>query len=197
MKRETFITAWAKELMLQDKVLGINTAKKFLNEFYDKVVGHSTEQPEGEIPTLDEADVLVKQTDYAIEAAHTDINPINWGDAAAFYIEGFKASSFQQPPKESGEGMTLRELRIKSITGTFIIGDCGIKEPPNWENHAKRLEHMILAGYFSTPTPALPDEGEETKQLLIDFCEVYAMGQFEDPDDIEGIVDWYLRVKEN
>ena len=39
---------------------------------------------------LDKADVLVKQTDYAIEATHTDINPINWGDASAFFIEGTK-----------------------------------------------------------------------------------------------------------
>ena len=37
----------------------------------------------------------------------------------------------------------------------------------------------------------------EAKELLIDFCEVYATGQFEDPDDIEGIVDWYLKVKDN
>lgn len=35
------------------------------------------------------------------------------------------------------------------------------------------------------------------RQLLIDFCEIYAEGQFEDPDDIEGIVDWYLKVKDN
>ena len=43
-------------------------------------------------PTLDEADILIKSTDYYIEATHTDINPINHGDASAFYIEGFKAA---------------------------------------------------------------------------------------------------------
>ena len=37
----------------------------------------------------------------------------------------------------------------------------------------------------------------DVRQLLIDFCEIYAEGQFEDPDDIEGIVDWYLKVKDN
>ena len=37
----------------------------------------------------------------------------------------------------------------------------------------------------------------DVRQLLIDFCEIYAEGQFEDPDDTEGIVDWYLKVKDN
>lgn len=37
----------------------------------------------------------------------------------------------------------------------------------------------------------------QQRELLIDFCEVYAQGQFEDPDDTEGIVDWYMRVKDN
>lgn len=37
----------------------------------------------------------------------------------------------------------------------------------------------------------------DVRQLLIDFCETYAEGQFEDPDDTEGIVDWYLKVKDN
>ena len=40
--------------------------------------------------TLDEADKLVQQTDYIIEATHQDINPINLGDAAAFFIEGYE-----------------------------------------------------------------------------------------------------------
>jgi len=45
--------------------------------------------------TIDEADVLVFQTDYATEAAHTDINPINWGDASAFFIEGYSYAKKQ------------------------------------------------------------------------------------------------------
>lgn len=54
-----------------------------------------------DVPTLDEADVLVKSTNYAIEATHTDINPINWGDASAFYIEGFsKAIELITKPKK-------------------------------------------------------------------------------------------------
>lgn len=43
---------------------------------------------------------------------------------------------------------------------------------------------------------AIPDVSQQ-RELLIDFCEVYAEGQFEDPDDIEGIVDWYMKVKDN
>lgn len=39
---------------------------------------------------LDEADELIKKTDYIIEATHQDINPINLGDAAAFFIEGYE-----------------------------------------------------------------------------------------------------------
>ena len=40
--------------------------------------------------TLDEAEKLAKQTDYAFAAAETESNPINWGDAAAFFLEGVK-----------------------------------------------------------------------------------------------------------
>ena len=39
--------------------------------------------------TLDKADELVKKTDYYHLAAGTDENPINHGDAASFFIEGF------------------------------------------------------------------------------------------------------------
>lgn len=46
--------------------------------------------------------------------------------------------------------------------------------------------------------PAVSKSGEdERKALLIDFCEIYAKGGWEDADDTEGIVNWYLRVKDN
>lgn len=38
--------------------------------------------------TLDHAEHLARKTEYASIAAHQDINPINWGDAAAFFLEG-------------------------------------------------------------------------------------------------------------
>ena len=38
--------------------------------------------------TLDEADILAKETDYACYACE-DTEEINWGDAAAFFIEGY------------------------------------------------------------------------------------------------------------
>jgi hypothetical protein len=40
--------------------------------------------------TLDEAEELAKKTDYAWMATHTEEeNPINWGDAGAFFLEGY------------------------------------------------------------------------------------------------------------
>lgn len=41
---------------------------------------------------LDEADKLARETDYADAATHQDDNPINWGDAAAFFLEGYEHS---------------------------------------------------------------------------------------------------------
>jgi len=40
--------------------------------------------------TFEEAEKEVRNTDYAIEAANQEENPINWSDAAAFYLEGHK-----------------------------------------------------------------------------------------------------------
>ena len=37
--------------------------------------------------TLEDADILCKRTDYAIDCCDED-NPVNWGDAAAFFLEG-------------------------------------------------------------------------------------------------------------
>ena len=39
---------------------------------------------------LNKAMELAMNTDYACESAHQDINPINKGDAGAFFLEGYK-----------------------------------------------------------------------------------------------------------
>ena len=39
--------------------------------------------------TLEEAEKLWPNTDYAFEAANQDGNPINTGDATAFFLEGY------------------------------------------------------------------------------------------------------------
>lgn len=39
--------------------------------------------------TFDEAENLWEKTDYAFEATHQDENPINGGDATAFFLEGY------------------------------------------------------------------------------------------------------------
>jgi hypothetical protein len=41
---------------------------------------------------IDQAEKAAKQTDYAFAAAGTKENPINWGDASAFYLEGWHAA---------------------------------------------------------------------------------------------------------
>jgi hypothetical protein len=40
--------------------------------------------------TLKEAEVLAKRCEYAWLAAGQKENPINWGDASAFYLEGWE-----------------------------------------------------------------------------------------------------------
>jgi hypothetical protein len=44
---------------------------------------------------IDQAEKAAKQTDYAFAAAGTKENPINWGDASAFYLEGWHAAMMQ------------------------------------------------------------------------------------------------------
>jgi len=39
---------------------------------------------------LDKATDLARETDYADAATHTDVNPINWADAGAFFLEGYE-----------------------------------------------------------------------------------------------------------
>ena len=40
--------------------------------------------------TLEEAEALAKQTDYAFELSDCDgLNPVNWADASAFFLEGY------------------------------------------------------------------------------------------------------------
>jgi hypothetical protein len=41
--------------------------------------------------SLEDAQKIAEESDYAFAAAGTDDNPINWGDAAAFVLEGYKA----------------------------------------------------------------------------------------------------------
>lgn len=50
--------------------------------------------------------------------------------------------------------MKVKEIRDKVITGSFVIGDEGMKEPctalgmDDWEFYAKRLETMVSMGEF-------------------------------------------------
>ena len=41
--------------------------------------------------SLEDAQKIAEESDYAFAASETDCNPINWGDAAAFVLEGYKA----------------------------------------------------------------------------------------------------------
>ena len=41
--------------------------------------------------SLEDAQKIAEESDYAFAASETDCNPINWGDAAAFVLEGHKA----------------------------------------------------------------------------------------------------------
>lgn len=60
----------------------------------------------------------------------------------------------------------LSNLRDKTITGTFMIGDGGLKLPPSWEFHAKRLEEMILAGEFASQ-PAVSEDAQPIDEFRI------------------------------
>ena len=43
---------------------------------------------------IEQAEILARGTDYAIEVEQTNYelgaDPINWGDASAFFLEGYK-----------------------------------------------------------------------------------------------------------
>ena len=41
--------------------------------------------------SLEDAQKIAEESDYAFAASETDCNHINWGDAAAFVLEGYKA----------------------------------------------------------------------------------------------------------
>ena len=110
-----FINTWASEW---DEITGWKVSEKYhkqLSEQLEPLINQEVEKriaermqtdntyadgyvdgyfDSGKTPpppiTLDEADKLVQQTDYIIEATHQDINPINLGDAAAFFIEGYE-----------------------------------------------------------------------------------------------------------
>jgi hypothetical protein len=57
---------------------------------------------------LDEAEKLARNTDYAVFASEQDPNPINFGDAAAFFLEGYeyakKQGVFSEWRKHHGAG---------------------------------------------------------------------------------------------
>ena len=62
--------------------------------------------------------------------------------------------------------MKVSEIRNKVITGSFTIGEDGMKEPvsalgmSDWEFYAKRLEEMLAKGMFESPQPAVVSDGE-------------------------------------
>ncbi len=45
--------------------------------------------------TFEEADKLWRETNYALYAAEQDCNPINAGDATAFFLEGYEYAQKQ------------------------------------------------------------------------------------------------------
>ena len=64
---------------------------------------------------LDKATDLARETDYADAATHTDVNPINWGDAGAFFLEGYEYAK-----KTSTAFARLKEVHAKLKDGLCI-----------------------------------------------------------------------------
>lgn len=55
--------------------------------------------------TLEEAEVLAKQTDYAFDLCDCDgLNPVNWADACAFFLEGYLHARKQANVKHDLQG---------------------------------------------------------------------------------------------
>lgn len=50
--------------------------------------------------TLDEAEKLAMETDYAVFAVETDDNKINIADAGAFFLEGYEYAKKEMTSKE-------------------------------------------------------------------------------------------------
>jgi len=62
--------------------------------------------------TLNEAEQLARATDYAIESeAVAHATPINWADAAAFFLEGYEFRAAQRHGKVRNE---IQTTNIKS-----------------------------------------------------------------------------------
>ena len=75
--------------------------------------------------SLEDAQKIAEESDYAFAASETDCNPINWGDAAAFVLEGYKACFAEltrwNDPKESVPDHKWAVL-IKITTRIYDVG---------------------------------------------------------------------------
>jgi hypothetical protein len=84
---------------------------------------------------LAEADKLARETDYALAATHQDTNQINWRDAAAFFIEGYKHAQ-----KEIVEKLQdPHAVRINMLRGT-------IATPKELNNGRQRRRRHTITG---------------------------------------------------
>jgi hypothetical protein len=85
---------------------------------------------------LDEADKLARSSTYGEEATHQDTNPVNWGDAAGFFIAGYDhamkviADKLQDP--QVVHISMLRESIAKLNVGQLrhLYPELSIKETP-------------------------------------------------------------------
>ena len=110
---DQFVRMTAKHTLQLFMMLGLKThiTAKVKNDATNEEFEFTFKKLEQEKPqtaermTLDLAEKLAKQTDYACEATHTDINPINWGDAAAFFLEGYEYATQKHIPTDERDSL--------------------------------------------------------------------------------------------
>lgn len=96
--------------------------------------------------SLEDAQKIAEESDYAFAASETDCNPINWGDAAAFVLEGYKAclaelTRWHDPKEELPE--ERRDVEVKTDKGKVSVCNMDLDELGHRFWNVSRTNYMI------------------------------------------------------
>jgi len=83
---------------------------------------------------LDKATDLARETGYADAATHTDVNPINWGDAGAFFLEGYE---YARSTKEWTTEMKIAYTRYLCTKEEVDAGTMSDAQTKEWWERAR------------------------------------------------------------
>jgi len=87
--------------------------------------------------TLDKAAELAQRTDYALDLDDCDgQNPVNWGDAAAFFLEGYLCAKHgENSRRRRNNGATeVYEMPDQATRPMWYVCELNRYNVPNWQN---------------------------------------------------------------